>query len=54
MAATILYLWMVVATDRINTYHGWVNVGEFSTNQRCLEAASKLGIKDQSFRCITK
>lgn len=54
MSATILYLWMVIATDRTNTYYGWVNVGEYSTKQRCLEAASELGVKNQSFRCTTK
>ena len=50
-----LYLWVVLAAERYNTYMGWVNAGAYDSQHACVVAAANLGLKDQSqFRCISR
>ena len=51
---TMLFVWMVVATDRSYNHMNWVNLGTFDTPSACVIAASNLGIKSDKYRCILK
>lgn len=53
-ATFILFLWTVVASDRLSTHTDWRPAGEFQTAQSCAEAARLLNLKPTHFRCVPK
>lgn len=51
---TILFVWIVIATDKYQSYPNWQAVAEFSSPKACESAALVLGIKPTNFRCVAK
>jgi hypothetical protein len=51
---TILFIWMVIASDKYQSYSNWHALAEFSSPKACESAALVLGLKPTNFRCVTK
>ena len=53
----ILVIWQVVSIVYNGTTiekRGWVSIGDFGTETRCLEAGRALGFDPKEIRCLRK
>lgn len=54
MSIVILYIWLATASNKYNTYYGWVPSGEYASIEHCEKAKTLLGFKDSlKARCAS-
>lgn len=55
MATTILFMWTIVASSNGRVYRDWRAEAEFTSMQKCKEAALKFGnVPPNRVRCVAK
>jgi hypothetical protein len=54
MSGVILMIWTVVAGDPYRVYRDWRPLGEFRSEQSCLQAAAQLKLMADQFKCLQK